>query len=143
MTEAESLQRMNDWVAVRIMGWEVLEVGCFYNASDSPRQWTLTEWMREVGIEQMGRYYIDVEHDFWVDSREWLPGARMASEGEVLEYMRVHGSEVSLTWDTRRGVWRCAWRYEGKLLNGEAEESKFAVYQAVLQQAEMEARIAA
>lgn len=108
MSELTS-EQIDALLATRIMGWELLEVDYIGSEYETLRQKELADWIREVGIESVGSYWINVEKDFWTDER-WSPSTDIAQAWRVLEHFRRNGYSVVL--QTLKGRWVCS-------LNGE------------------------
>lgn len=68
----EQLRAIDAKVA-ECMGLELLSVGYFGTDSESKRQTELSQWLDIVDIRNVGKYWIDVADNWWVEAYNWEP----------------------------------------------------------------------
>ena len=88
---------LDAWIAEKVMGWEKFNVEYYGTDECSERQYVLRDWMKEVELDSVGTYFIDVDSDFWKETRDWKPSTDIAAAWEVVE--KLLASEKWETFD--------------------------------------------
>lgn len=102
--------------AQHVMGWEYLIVNYFGTEDETPRQKVLEQWMKAVGIESVGEYWIDVEKDFWMPAygrRGWQPTRDIAQAWQLITKFEGDGYNVILSTFANAGRWCCIFETGG------------------------------
>lgn len=117
-------RELDERVAREVMGWEVFDLGYYSTDEETPRMRELSNWVDAMQIESVGRYYIDVAKDFWVETGDFAPSTSIADAWTVLEHMRGRGWHVALD-DSMGddGPFWCEFSDEGYEKGGQAWEA--------------------
>lgn len=111
--ESEPVQTLAALVATKVMGWEALHVDYFGTKDETPRQRELAQWLAEVGLSEVGDYFIDPSINFWIAQSDWRPDVDWNDMQDVIEHMEMLGYLTRIVKaDDSRNPWHVRFRMQ-------------------------------
>lgn len=79
--------QIDNLIAEKVMGWELLEVNYAGTPEQTPRHIELEQWMEDVGLKEVGYFWIDVSHNIWEEfsgQSRWNPSNNIVHAWRVI-----------------------------------------------------------
>ncbi len=73
---------------------DYLEVDSLNSKKKTEKQVTLHEWIKKVGIQFIGDYFIDVKNNYYVETSNWTPSTHLGYCEGSIEDFRISFSYV-------------------------------------------------